>query len=160
IVREAAEAIESGAKIEEVRQRVEWAIKNVRLFGLIETTDYLVRGGRLSKLRGSLVNLVNIKLILTIDADGRARIVSKTFGSASGRRRLMEIVKREAAGKSNLRFIVAHANTPETAASYVEEIRNHFDSKSISTVSVSPALGCHLGPGAVTIVFLGDDRAS
>jgi DegV family protein with EDD domain len=160
IVREAAKAIESGAKNEEVRQRVDWAIQNVRLFGLIETTDYLVRGGRLSKLRGSLANLVNIKLILTIDADGRAQIVTKTFGAASGRRRLMEIVKREAAGKYNLQFIVAHANTPETAASYVEEIRNHFDPKNISIVSVSPALGSHIGPGAVTIVFLGDDRAS
>jgi DegV family protein with EDD domain len=156
-VREAAQAIESGAKIEEVRKRVDWAIQNVRLFGLIETTDYLVRSGRLSKLRGSLANLVNIKLILTIDANGRAQIVTKTFGAASGRRRLMEMVKREAAGKHNLRFIVAHANTPETAAGYVEDIRNHFDSKDISIVSVSPALGCHIGPGAVTIVFLGED---
>jgi DegV family protein with EDD domain len=156
IVREAAEAIESGAKIEEVKQRVDWAIRNVRLFALIETTDYLVRGGRLSKFRGSLANLVNLKLILTLDADGRAQIVSKTLGAAGGRRRLLEIVKREAAGKYNLRFIVAHANTPETAAGYVEEIRNHFNSADISIVSVSPALGCHLGPGAISIVFLGD----
>ena len=157
IVREAAQAIESGARFQEVIQRVDWAIRNVRLFGLIETTDYLVRSGRLSKLRGSLANLVNLRLILTIDADGRAQLVNKTFGAANGRRRLMEIVKREAAGKHNLRFIVAHANTLETAVSYVEEIRNHFDSDDISIVSVSPALGCHLGPGAVTIVFLGED---
>jgi DegV family protein with EDD domain len=157
IVREAAQAIESGARFQEVIQRVDWAIRNVRLFGLIETTDYLVRSGRLSKLRGSLAKLVNLRLILTIDADGRAQLVNKTFGAANGRRRLMEIVKREAAGKHNLRFIVAHANTLETAVSYVEEIRNHFDSDDISIVSVSPALGCHLGPGAVTIVFLGED---
>jgi hypothetical protein len=156
ILREAAEAIESGAAFDEVKRRVEWAIQNVRLFVSVETMTYLVRGGRVSRFRGAIARLLNLKPILTINAEGRAEAVAKTFGGQHARRKLMEIVKREAAGKRKLRFLVAHANAPETAGFHAEWIRKYFEVPEVTIVSVSPALGAHAGPGAVGIAFLGE----
>jgi hypothetical protein len=156
ILREAAEAIESGAKPEEVKRRVDWAIQNVRLFVSVETMDYLIRGGRVSRFRGAIARLLNLKPILTINNEGKAEVVAKTFGGEHGRRKLMEVVKREAAGKRNLRFLVAHANAPETAEFHADWIRKYFEVPEVSIVSVSPALGAHAGPGAAGIAFLGE----
>jgi hypothetical protein len=157
ILREAAEAIESGVNdIAELKKRVEWAVQNVRLFISFETMEYLVRGGRVSRFRGALARLLKLKPILAIDAAGKVEAVAKTFGGDHGRRKLMQIVKRKAAGKRKLRFLVAHANNPEGARYHAEWIRRYFEIPEVSIVSVSPALGAHAGPGAVGIAFLGE----
>jgi len=157
ILREAAEAIESGVnRIEELQNRVAWAIQNVRLYISFETMEYLVRGGRVSRFRGLLARWLKLKPILSINSAGKAEVAAKTFGGEHGRHKLMEIVKRETAGKRKLRFLVAHANNPDGANYHAEWIRKYFEIPEVSIVSVSPALGAHAGPGAVGIAFLGE----
>ena len=157
ILREAAEALESGVNdLEELKRRVDWAIQNVRLYISFETMEYLVRGGRVSRFRGALARLLNLKPILLINAEGKIEVVAKTFGGDHGRRKLMDLVKREAAGKRKLRFMVAHANNLEGAQYHAAWIRKYFEVADISIVGVSPALGAHAGPGAVAIAFLGE----
>lgn len=157
IVREAAEAIESGVdNIEELKNRVEWAVQNVRLYISFETMEYLVRGGRVSRFRGALARLLRLKPILLMNADGKPEVVAKTFGGDHGRRKLMEIVKRAATGKRRLRFLVAHANNPEGARFHAEWIRKYFEIPEVTIVSVAPVLGAHAGPGAIGIAFLGE----
>ncbi|HMF58507.1 MAG TPA: DegV family protein [Pyrinomonadaceae bacterium] len=155
IVREAAEAIESEATLQEVRSRVEWAIRHVRLFAAIGTMDHLVRGGRISKFRGAIVNLLKMKPILTMDAEGKAQIVAKAWGASHSRRKLMRIVKREAQGKQKLRFIVAHSDALATANILAEQIQKSFGVENVPVVPISPALGSHVGPKAAAVVFLG-----
>ena len=155
IVREAAEAIESGATLQEVRSRVEWAIQHVRLFAAIGTMDYLVRGGRITKFRGAIVNLLKMKPILTMDAEGKAQIIAKAWGASHSRRKLMRIVKREAQGKQKLRFIVAHSDALATANILAEQIQKSFDVVDVPVVPISPALGSHVGPKSAAVVFLG-----
>jgi DegV family protein with EDD domain len=118
--------------------------------------EYLVRGGRVSRFRGAIARWLKLKPILSINSQGKAELVAKTFGAEHGRRKLMEIVKREAARKRKLRFLVAHANAPETAAFHADWIRKYFEVPEVSIVSVSPALGAHAGPGAAGIAFLGE----
>jgi hypothetical protein len=156
ILREAADAVESGATYDEVKRRVEWAIQNVRLFVSVETMEYLVRGGRVSRFRGVIARLLNLKPILTINSAGQAEALAKTFGGKHSQRKLIELVKREALGKRKLRFLIAHANAPETAAYYADQIRKYFEVHDVPIVSVSPALGAHAGPGAAGVAFLGE----
>ncbi len=156
IVREAAELAAAGASVEEIIQRAEWAVRNVRVFISVETMTHLVRGGRVSRFRGVLANLLNLKPILVMNAEGKPEAVAKTFGGRSGHLKLFEMVKEQAARRRNLRFMVAHARAPETAAFYADQIRRHFEAREIPIVSVSPALGAHAGPGAAGIAFLGE----
>jgi len=158
IVREAAEAIESGASLQEVRDRIHWAIRNVRVYLNLETMKYLVRSGRISKLRGVAAKLLNLRVILTLNSEGRLEAIAKAITRKRARRKLMEIVKREATGKRNLRFLVAHASAPETAIYYAEQLRKIFEIPEVPIVPVSPALGAHAGPGAAGIAFLGEER--
>jgi len=156
IVREAADAIESGASLAEVRERLDWAIRNVRIFVTVETIEFLIRGGRVSKLRGVVANAMHLKPILTMSAEGEGKVVAKTFGGEMGRRRVLRLVRREATGKRNLRFLVAHASAPETANYYARRVRESFVTGDVPVVPMSPAFGAHLGPGATAIAFLGE----
>jgi DegV family protein with EDD domain len=156
IVREAAAAIERGDTVEEVKRRVQWAVKNTRLFVSVETMEYLVRGGRVSRLRGAIARLLDLKPILTLTPEGKVEAAAKTIGGEHARKKLVELVLAAAKGKKNLRFMVAHADAIETAGYYAAQIRKHFEVLEVPMVSVSPALGAHAGPGAAGIAFLGE----
>ncbi|MFQ5865788.1 MAG: DAK2 domain-containing protein [bacterium] len=155
IVAEAAKAIEEGCDLEEVVSRTEWAIEHVRLFVSIATVEYLIRGGRVSKSRGLLAKVLNLKPILCISSNGKAEVAAKSFGGKAAMKKTMQLVCQEAMGKRNLKFAVAHANAPETAHWYVRQIKKQFKVKDIMLVKVSPALGAHVGPGAAGVAFLG-----
>ncbi len=157
VVRAAAEAIESGVNdIDELKNHVEWAIQNVRVFVSFETMEYLVRGGRVSRFRGAIARLLKLKPILTFDAEGKVKLVAKSFGGDHARRKLAAIIKREAAGKRKLRLLVGHANNLDGARYHAEWIRKYFEVPEVEIVGVSPALGAHAGPGAVAVAFLGE----
>lgn len=156
IVAEAAKAIEEGCEFAEVVKRAEWAIKNVRFFVCFSTVKYLIHGGRLSKSRGWLARMLNLKPLLTLDAEGKVQTVGKSIGGKAALEKLTQLVCNEATGKKNLRFAVAHANAPERADWLAEKIRKQFETKKIMIVNVSPALGAHAGPGAAGVAFLGE----
>ena len=156
IVKEAAMAIERGDSFDEVKRHVQWALANTRLFISVETMDYLVRGGRVSRFRGAVARLLNLKPILSLTPEGRAVPVAKTIGGEHAHKKLIELVRAAAHGKRNLRFMVAHAEGIETAGYYAAQIRKHFEVSEVPIVSVSPALGAHAGPGAAAVAFLGE----
>ncbi|HEX9652920.1 MAG TPA: DegV family protein [bacterium] len=156
IVVEAAKAIEQGCDMEEVVKRTERAIQNVRFFIHFSTVEYLIRGGRISRSRGLLAKILNMRPILTLDAQGRAITVAKVPGEKAGRKKTMQLVCAAARGKRNLRFAVAHANAPEKADWFVQQIKRQFEINEVMVVNVSPALGAHAGPGAAGVAFLGE----
>ncbi len=158
IVAETAKAIEEGCEIEEVVKRAEWATKNVKVYLSFATVKYLIRGGRLSKSRGLLARALNLKPILTLDAEGKVETLVKTFGGAAALNKILQLACHEATGKKNLRFAVAHANAPEKARYLVKHLARQFEikKKDIMIVNVSPALGAHAGPGAAGVAFLGE----
>jgi DegV family protein with EDD domain len=133
--------------------RVDWAVRNVRVFGAIKSVKYLVRSGRVSKLAGKLAWLFRLSPILTLDAEGKVQVVTTVFGATRARRKLMKIVRQEATDRQ-ARFLVSDANAPDTAAEYVHQIRKYFGVEEVLTAPISPALGAHLGPGAAAVVFL------
>ncbi len=156
IVAHVAKAIEEGCSITEVVERAKWAVENVRFYVSFETVEYLIRGGRLSKSRGLLAKALNLKPIITLDANGKVQTLAKTFGGKAAQTRIMQMVCKEATGKKNLQLAVAHANALETANWYVEQIKKQFEIRDVMVVNVSPALGAHAGPGAAGVAFLGE----
>ncbi len=156
IVQAAAEAAENGMKLEELEKHVQWAVQNVKLLFTVETMDYLVRGGRVSRVRGGIAGLLNIRPIITLNAEGRPQVVAKAFSRDQSHRKLIEIATQAAAGKRKLRMMVAHANAPEAAAFLAGQLRRRLELAEVPVTSVSPALGVHAGPGAVAIAFLGE----
>ena len=67
----------------------------------------------------------------------------------------LKLVCKEAMGKRNLKFAVAHANDLEKASWLSERIKREFEVQDVMIVNVSPALGAHAGPGAAGVAFLG-----
>ena len=122
---------------------------------------HLVRGGRVSPMRGLLANLLHMRPILTIDAEGRVVPAAKVIGGPERvMARVLRCVERDVASRRDVRILVGHADAPKLAARYVERLRERTGVDEIPIVEVSPALGAHAGPGAAGIAVSWDDDAA
>jgi len=158
VVLAAAEAAERGGDIEVVRRAAETAARNTRLFISVDTMEYLVRGGRVSPLRGAIARVLRLKPVLTISPGGKAVPAARSFGGRHARRKLIDLLEREVDGSSvGLHFLVGHAAAPESARWYASEIKSRFGVTDVPIVAVSPVLGAHAGPGAVGVAFTRSD---
>ena len=155
LVMVAAEAIEEGCSLPEIERRVHLARERVRMFVSVQTTESLVRGGRVSKSKGLLSKLLNIQPILSIMPDGHAESVAKSRGGMKNREKTLEMIINAARGLQNLRFIICHAAAPEAADFFAIELKKAFAVDAIHLLEISPVLAAHAGIGTVAINFLG-----
>ncbi|WP_027722277.1 DegV family protein [Maridesulfovibrio zosterae] len=156
-VLEAARAAQKGASAAEVKRVANRAIANVKIFVTIDTLDYAVRGGRMSKGQGFIAKALNIKPILQFAGEGLPRVVAKSFGCKRQEDALIKLVRDNAYGKGNMRYAISHADAPETAQKFARILKKEFGVDPQFISEASPVLGLHSGPGACAVAFLVDD---
>ena len=156
IVRAAAEAAAAGKQQDEVSRVAREAARRTRLFVAVPTLEHLVRGGRVSPLRGFLARLLGLLPVLTISQDGEAVPAARARGFEAARRKMMSLLF-EAAGDasgSQPRFGVAHCDSAPLAELLAREIRERYVRSDVLIAECGPALGAHGGPGAVAVAVL------
>lgn len=156
-VLEAARAARNGASAAEVKRVADRAIENVKIFVTIDTLDYAVRGGRMSKGQGFIAKALNIKPILQFAGEGKPRVVAKSFGRKRQEDALLKIVRENAYGKGNMRYAISHADAPKTAEHFARILKDEFGVAPEFITEASPVLGLHSGPGACAVAFIVDD---
>ncbi len=72
LARRAGEAIAEGATVTEVADLLNELIPRTRLYAAVPTLDSLIKSGRVSKMKGIIANLFNLKPLITIDSEGNA----------------------------------------------------------------------------------------
>ena len=155
IVRAAAEAANAGKSAEEVARVAREASNRTRLFIAVPTLEHLVRGGRVSPVKGLLAKALGLLPILTLSTHGKAEPAGKARGFAAARRKMMTLLFRAADGGGvTRRFGVAHCDAPEIAETIAREIRERYPESDVMIAECGPALGCHGGPGAVAVAVL------
>ncbi len=156
IVHEAARMIEAGLPLAEIKEKLAGVISRSRIFVAIPTLKYLVRSGRLRKTQGFFGTLLQIKPLISIDAEGRIVEAGKVIGRKRLAERSVELALAHARRLINPRFIVAHMLAPELAVNLRRILQQEFAEADIPILEASPALGLHVGVGAIAIAIMGD----
>ena len=156
VVRAAAEAAASGKSADEVARIARDAAARARLFIAVPTLEHLVRGGRVSPLKGVLARILGLLPVLTLSGDGTAQPAAKARGFSAARRKMMALLfeSAETGAGDGRRFGVAHCDAAELAESIAREIRRRYPESDVMIVECGPALGAHGGPGAVAVAVL------
>jgi DegV family protein with EDD domain len=148
----AARAAQEGKTVEEILELVESIRQQTKLYFAVGTLEFLQKGGRIGKASALFGALLNIKPILTIDAEGEVAPIDKVRGQKKAMNRIVELIKQDYEGKP-LDIMVAHGKAPELADELGGMVKEHFDVKRYGITSVGPVIGTHVGPG-VTAVFV------
>jgi DegV family protein with EDD domain len=153
IVRVAAEAAAAGKGVDEVVRAAQDAADRTRSFVAVPTLEHLVRGGRVSPLKGLFARLLGLLPVLTISPEGKVYAGSKARGFEAARRKMMGLLFAEAEKGQNgaRRFGVAHCDSAPLAEDLARQIRERYPESDVMIVECGPALGAHGGPGAVAV---------
>lgn len=158
VVMEAVQAVKDGLNVDQIKEKVLKATENVKIFIMLPTLKYLVKGGRVSKPKGLIGKILNLKPLVSFDSDGRVALISKAFNEKAALNKIVAMTKAHCRSYGRAKFIVAHANAYEKAQWCVEQLRSILNiSDDIPIVEAAPVLGVHAGPGTVGIAVIGYD---
>ena len=131
----------------EVARRVLQAIPRNQGFVMMDTLEYMLKGGRIGKAQAFLGGMLRVKPILTV-RDGQPYPLERPRTTARARRRIVELV-RELAPIHQLH--VSYSTGGELARSIAAELADLVPPGHLIEARFGPVLGTHLGPGAIGV---------
>jgi DegV family protein with EDD domain len=146
----AARAARDGKSAEQCIQAAQSVFQRMNIYFLVDTLDYLQKGGRIGKAASLIGSLLAIKPILTIDNDGQVASVEKARGHKKAVGRIVERLQ-ETFGDTPLSLVVAHANAQTSAEQFAELLKASLHTEEILYTSLGPVIGAHVGPGTLAV---------
>ena len=151
IVLRVAEAIRAGRPFEAVSAEAEDWVAKTRLWVDIRTLKYMVRGGRVSPLKGLMAAALNIKPVVSLDTEGKAAILGKSFSRRQNMKKILGLIRTAAAGQRVWNYGIVHAQNPYRALRYADALEEILGKKAAFISDVSPVVGAHNGIGVVGV---------
>lgn len=151
----AVELAQQGMGAEEIAQVLTQQREKVCVVALLDTLEYLKKGGRISKTVAFAGGVLNIKPVVTIQ-DGAVALIGKARGSRNGNNLLVEKI-REAGGVDFERPVLLGYTGLSSALleKYVDDSKalwaDHVDK--LDGCLLCSVIGTHAGPGAVAVAF-------
>lgn len=145
----AARLARDGASAEEIRNEVERVGRSRRLYFLVDTLEYLQKGGRIRNAAAIIGTLLNIKPILSVDEEGVIYPVDKMRGRKKAVSRVIELFKNDFGDHKDINVAVCDAVNPEGAEEIIQLLSEHFTLHEVVRTSIGAVVGTHVGPGTV-----------
>jgi DegV family protein with EDD domain len=149
----AARAAKSGATLSECKQLAEEAIKHTGVYFVVDTLEFLRRGGRIGGAQALLGTALNIKPVLTL-LDGKIESVDKVRTKSKAIERLVELIVTDIGGRTPVRLATLHANAESEARTVLEKAAKLLNPVEKVLSSVSPVIGTHAGPGTIGLAYM------
>ena len=152
LVLAAARAAEQNLSIGEVADAARRLVNTTRFIFVVETLEYLHRGGRIGGAQRLLGSVLSMKPLLQLK-DGKVMPLEKVRSKRKAVNRMLAIAAEELQNKGNVRVGVVHASTVEEANQIQQEAAELLNPIEIIQSELSPVIGTHVGPGAVGLIY-------
>ncbi len=133
-------------RLEEMRQRV-------GILFVVDTLEYLRRGGRIGAARAWMGKLLGIKPILGVEG-GEVVPVDRVRGGRAAHPRILELMAERTDASRPLLAGVAHARAPVWADRLRKLVEERFEVAELTVAEMGPTVGAHAGPGTVGVAWL------
>ena len=122
---------------------------------LVDTLEYLKRGGRISKTAAFAGGVLNIKPVLSV-IDGEIHLLGKARGSKMGNNLLVQEIDKAGGIDFSRPVLLGYSGISDALLlKYIEDSRHIWEGnlKKIRYTTVGSVIGTHAGPGAVVVAF-------
>ena len=151
----AARAAAAGKALDEVVTTAEAVRDRLNLLFVVDTLEYLHRGGRIGGAKWLVGTMLSIKPLLHF-VDGTIEPLAQVRTKRKATARLLEVVEERLGGRQMAEVSVFDANSPEEGDAVAEQIKERFGVSTVYRTVLSPAIGVHGGPGTIGVVFYTD----
>lgn len=143
-----------GLNAAEIRRRLESVRLDSSIYIMLDTLEYLKRGGRITPAAAAIGTLLRLKPVLQIQGE-RLDAFSKARTLNQGKTTMLNAIDRDMevrfGGRANCHIYAVHANCPETFGPWAREIRDRFPDMEVGEDRLSLSVCTHIGPGALAV---------
>jgi len=147
VIMEAAAAIRAGASLEEANAAAKSVRDRLHVLFMLDTLEYVRRGGRIGRARAYLGTMLRVKPILAV-REGELYPVERVRTRVHGVERIIQAAVRH---QNVTMAAVAHATTPDEAELIAGRLAMAFPHAQVFVTRCGPVLGTHGGPGIVGV---------
>lgn len=149
---QAARYIENGMSFEAIQKQLLSDVPKSKIFFVVETLEYLQKGGRIGLVASLLGNALNLKPIISCNSEGIYYTVAKVRGRKQSISKTKELALEYAAQHKRYNIAILNGNANELAKEVQQSLIEFLPNAEVSIEKqISPALGVHTGPGAIGI---------
>lgn len=155
LVEYALNLLNNGADAQEIIARTESKVSQICVIGLLDTLEYLRKGGRISNLSGTIGEILAIKPVITI-SDGVVAILGKARGSRKGNNLLTEQIAKNGGIDFSLPFALGYSGLDDSVLQkYIADQAQLWQgyTTTLPIDQIGATIGTHVGPGAIAVAF-------
>ncbi len=153
-VMEAMELAQNGKTAAEIKEILEQDKFNSSIYIMLDTLEYLKKGGRITPAAAALGTILKLKPVLTIQGE-KLDAFAKARTSSQGKKIMINAIKNDIeqrfGGMDKVRLQMAYAYDEAAAAQWKEELEQEFKGMEIVANPLSLSVACHIGPGALAV---------
>ena len=157
LVNYACKLRDSGLSAQDIAAQLEQLRGKIRIFAMVDTLEYLRRGGRLSALQVGIGTVTKLKPTITV-RDGAVAVVGKAFGTAAAVKTLLKLMEEHPVDDAYPSYFLYtdDRSTEELLLPKLREMgklphRLHY-------CAVGPTIGTHVGPGVLGMAYVERER--
>ena len=157
----ALELVDRGLDAENIAWKLMQKREEVRLVAIVDTLEYLKRGGRISKTAAIAGGLLSIKPVIGVE-DGEIRMLGKARGAKQAGSMLLQEIEKAGGIDYDKPLLLGYTGTSdESLKKFIEENASAWerDAEQLPYTVVGSVVGTHAGPGAVAAAFFSRNRA-
>lgn len=152
MVLEAARAVAAGADPEAAAARAEALKPRLGIIAMLDTLEYLARGGRVPRVAAWASSLLQVKPVVLFSHDG-VRLAARVRTRRRATERLLTLLAERAAGAHSLHLCVHHVDAPEEALALAEQARSVLKPAELYVSEFTRVMSAHTGPGLLAFAY-------
>jgi DegV family protein with EDD domain len=151
MVQAAVDAASAGSSRQEIVDHIEEIKERMHLWFVVDTLEYLAKGGRIGNGKAFLGTLLKVKPILILQ-DGAIEPLEQVRSKRKAQDRMLELVEEYLGSNGpQAKLAIAHALVPQEAQAISQELEERLGCCQPLTAGIGPVIGTHTGPGVIGV---------
>ncbi len=152
VVMNAARNIKAGLGFDHILANLHNLQEKVKIYYILETLEYLRKGGRIGKVAGMIAEFLHLKPVISVNPAGEYFTYCKAKGRRKSIEKLVQLV--DTAGREGeINLAVLHGGAPKEFELLLKRFKEMPNIREMVASQITPVLGVHTGPGLLGVCF-------
>ncbi|NTW90443.1 MAG: DegV family protein, partial [Erysipelotrichaceae bacterium] len=154
LVREALLMKRDGKSIDEIIDKLNSIIPNLRIYVSVLDLKYMLKGGRVSKVTGFVLSKLKLQPVISIDPEGKGIIPFKSLNQKSAIKSILKTIKKDMSESGINKYALVYADNPDDLNEFKQSVKSILGKDPEYIESISPIVGLNAGKGAFAIGYI------
>lgn len=153
LVEKAVMMAKEGASVEEITKELEIIRDKQQVLFILDSLEYLQKGGRISTMSSIVGGLLNVKPILTLNEERKIEFFDKAKGEKKSTKLMLDYVFKGRNKENPLMMVYGGKDALPRLLEIQKILEEELGEKVESIVNLAPVIGSHTGPGVIAVVY-------